>query len=277
MNSNKYYILLGLNKKDNPNSNQIKKAYRKVALKWHPDRNAKNKKVAEEKFKEINQAYEILSDPEKKNIYDLYGENIPKPGIPFSNGFRDPLDIFNNVFNSNGGRGGTSFNSFHTFPMSQPTQVSKTYKYNINVSLEELFLGCTKKMKVTYNAIDPLRRQSIPISKIYEIIIKPGWKSGTNITYNSDNNKIIFIIQEKPHTYITRNGNNLHWICKLDSSQIKKGVKLSIKTVKPDEIIKFNTLNKIIRDGDPVIISGKGMIIKDTENRGDFIIEFSIK
>ena len=277
MNSDKYYTLLGLIKRDNPNPTQIKKAYRKLALKWHPDRNTQKKKQAEEKFKEINQAYEILSDPEKKKQYDIYGENPPRPGIPFSNrqGFSDPFDIFNQVFQRDGG--GLNTSSFHTFPMSQGTQISKTYKYCIEVSLADLFTGCIKKMKVTYNVIDGLNRRSIPISKIYEIIIKPGWKSGTKITYNSDKNKIIFIIQEKKHKFLIRKGNNIHWTCKLTTSQINKGIKLSIKTPKPNEIINFSTVNKIIRNGDPVSITGKGMIIKDTNNRGDFIIEFSIK
>lgn len=52
----------------------MKKAYRKLALKWHPDRNKDNKKVAEEKFKDISQAYEVLSDKEKRKMYDMYGE-----------------------------------------------------------------------------------------------------------------------------------------------------------------------------------------------------------
>merc|ERR1719214_236151 len=74
------------------NSKEITKAYRKRALKWHPDRNRKNKEVAEKKFKEINEAYEILSDPKKREIYDTYGEDaaqeragpMPQGGQGFS-------------------------------------------------------------------------------------------------------------------------------------------------------------------------------------------------
>lgn len=67
-----YYQILGVDK--NANEDDLKKAYRKMALKWHPDRNQDKKAQAEEKFKEINEAYEVLSDPKKKEIYDRFGE-----------------------------------------------------------------------------------------------------------------------------------------------------------------------------------------------------------
>ena len=132
-------------------------------------------------------------------------------------------------------------------------------------------------MKVTYQILDGLSRKHIPISKIYEINIKPGWKSGTKLTYQVENNEIIFIITGKKHKYLTRNGNNLHWTCNLTSKQIKKGVKLSINTPKKGETIQFSTLNKIIRNGDHISVTAKGMPIKDTSDRGDFIIDFNIK
>lgn len=272
MTSEKYYSILGLKSSDNPNQNDIKKAYRKEALKWHPDRNSKNKDKAEEKFKDINQAYEVLSDPEKKKQYDLYGENTPNINFHFNN--RDPFDLFNHVFKNN--HSGFSNHSFQTFPMNQPRQTTKTYKYNVLVSLEDLFSGCLKKMKITYKVIDALSRQVVDISKVFEIKIKPGWKSGTKITYNTDNKIIVFTIKEKPHEYLIRKNNDLHWKCKLNTNQIKKGVKLSINSPKPREVIDFITTNKIIRNGDSVTISNKGMPIKNTNTRGDFIIDFTI-
>ena len=66
VNNNEYYNLLNLNK--NASSSDIKKAYRKMAIKWHPDKNQNNKKKAEETFKKISEAYQVLSDPEKKNL-----------------------------------------------------------------------------------------------------------------------------------------------------------------------------------------------------------------
>jgi DnaJ-class molecular chaperone len=69
-----YYKTLGLKKEDNPSASAIKKAYRKLSLKFHPDKNPNQKEVAEKKFKEINTSYAVLSDPEKKKLYDQYGE-----------------------------------------------------------------------------------------------------------------------------------------------------------------------------------------------------------
>ena len=75
-----YYSILGVSR--NATDEDLKKAYRKLALKWHPDRNKDNKKVAEEKFKDISQAYEVLSDREKRKIYDMYGEEGVNSGMP---------------------------------------------------------------------------------------------------------------------------------------------------------------------------------------------------
>ncbi|KAI4806319.1 hypothetical protein KUCAC02_017148 [Chaenocephalus aceratus] len=67
-----YYQMLGVQK--NASQDDIKKAYRKSALKWHPDKNPDNKDEAEKRFKEISEAYEVLSDEDKRNTYDRYGK-----------------------------------------------------------------------------------------------------------------------------------------------------------------------------------------------------------
>jgi len=74
-----YYSLLGVSK--DADDNAIKKAYRKQAMKWHPDKNQNNKAEAEARFKEASEAYEVLSDPQKREIYDRYGEEGLKNGI----------------------------------------------------------------------------------------------------------------------------------------------------------------------------------------------------
>src|SRR3989338_2988484 len=77
-----YYELLGVSK--NATDAELKKAYRKLALEWHPDRN-KDPKAAE-KFKEITKAYEVLSDPKKKEVYDQYGDSAFQPGSGYGQG-----------------------------------------------------------------------------------------------------------------------------------------------------------------------------------------------
>ncbi|XP_069933317.1 dnaJ homolog subfamily B member 6 isoform X6 [Oryctolagus cuniculus] len=112
-----YYEVLGVQRHASPED--IKKAYRKLALKWHPDKNPDNKEEAERKFKQVAEAYEVLSDAQKRDIYDKYGKEGLNGGggggshfdAPFEFGFtfRNPEDVFREFF---GGRDPFSFDFF---------------------------------------------------------------------------------------------------------------------------------------------------------------------
>ena len=117
-----YYKVLGVAR--DATDAELKKAYRKLAVKWHPDKNPNNQEEATKKFKEISEAYDVLSDSEKKEIYDTYGEEGLKGGIPTGkagaggfpgggpNGAYHGMDddmarhIFENLFGGGGGFGG---------------------------------------------------------------------------------------------------------------------------------------------------------------------------
>ena len=106
-----YYEVLGVPK--SASAEEIKKAYRKLAVKYHPDKNPGDKS-AEEKFKAISEAYEVLKDDKKRVMYDQYGHSAFEGGAGGagyqSGGFQDPFDLFREVFG--GGRSGSVFESF---------------------------------------------------------------------------------------------------------------------------------------------------------------------
>jgi molecular chaperone DnaJ len=127
----------------------IKKSYRRLAIKFHPDKNPGNK-AAEESFKELGEAYEALSDPQKRAAYDQFGHAAFDPrqrgGRGGGGGFHDPTDIFREVF---GGSGGI-FESFFGGggDPSQP-QRGEDLRYDMELTLEEAAAGCEKEISVT--------------------------------------------------------------------------------------------------------------------------------
>jgi molecular chaperone DnaJ len=129
---------------------EIKKAYRKLAVKYHPDKNPGDK-TAEEQFKELGEAYEILSDPQKRGLYDQHGHAaFDRRAGGFSRGaggFHDPFDIFREVF----GGGGNIFDDLFGGGRADPTQPQRgeDLRYDMEITFEEAAQGCEKEITVT--------------------------------------------------------------------------------------------------------------------------------
>ena len=133
MSNQKYYNILGIDK--SADEKQIKRQYRKLALKWHPDKNPNNVKEAKSKFEEISNAYQVLSDPEKRKIYDKYGEEGLKQNENGMGGMSSE-DIFSNFFSG-------GFNPMNMGGFNRRKKAGRIVK-KVNVSLKDLYMGKTK-------------------------------------------------------------------------------------------------------------------------------------
>jgi len=145
-----YYKVLGVSRDATPD--EIKKAYRKLALKYHPDRNNSNN--AEEQFKKISEAYEVLKDDEKRTAYDNYGHSAFQGGGFSSSsegGFHDPFDLFREAFGNKSG--GSIFEEFFGGGGSSSAgQNGSDLRYDIEIPLEEAAYGTDKEIAYRTNA-----------------------------------------------------------------------------------------------------------------------------
>ncbi len=144
-----YYEVLGVEK--NANADEIKKAYRKAAIKYHPDKNPGNKE-AEEKFKEAAEAYDVLSDPNKRARYDQFGHagvdgNMGNAGGGYSSGGFSMDDIFRNFGDIFGGHFG-GFGGFSQQGGGQRVNRGSDLRVKVKLTLKEISEGTTKKLKI---------------------------------------------------------------------------------------------------------------------------------
>ena len=141
-----YYEVLGVEKNADPED--LKKAYRRLAAKHHPDKNSGDKS-AEERFKELGEAYEVLSDPQKRSAYDQYGHAaFDRRSSPFGpgGGFHDPFEIFREVFG-----GGSIFDDIFGGGRADSSAPRRgdDLRYDMEITFEEAVHGCEKEVTVT--------------------------------------------------------------------------------------------------------------------------------
>lgn len=303
-----YYEILGVSR--DADENTLKKEYRKRAMKWHPDKNPDNKDEANRKFKELSEAYQTLSDPKRREIYDRYGHEgmkygdaeLPKGGggahgfssFRFANGggggfggfggFRDPSDLFNEMFGEMEGGGmmfGDRGGGHRHHGRFAAQQKGPDHIMTLNLDLEDLYHGTTKKMKVSRNVSSNGSWQRV--QKVHEVNIKPGYKAGTKITYRGEGDEkpgmspgdLVFVIGEKPHPVFTREDNDLVYKASVSLADALGGTSLDIKTFEGKTLrVKCS---EIIRPGMEKRFHGAGMpLSKRPFEKGDLVIRFEV-
>ncbi len=227
MNSEDYYQVLGVEKK--ASSDDIKKAYRKLAVKYHPDKNPGNKE-AEEKFKKISEAYAVLSDPEKRKQYDNVGSDTFHRSYSQEDIFRD-FDI-NEILRDLGfgGRAAGRRPAYGTRQYRQMPQAGEDLEYNLSITLEESVFGAEKKIALNKDG------------KIDEINIKvpAGISTGKKLrlagkglpgSYGGAQGDLYLNISIVPHPIFARDGNDIYVEKELKFSQAVLGATVEVPTV----------------------------------------------
>ncbi|UYV67375.1 DNAJB5 [Cordylochernes scorpioides] len=270
-----YYQILGIPR--NATDIILKKAYRKLALKYHPDKNTSTE--AEKLFKEISEAYEVLNDKQRRGIYDIYGEEgLKDDGISSNDhaefdiplGFtRYPTDFFK---------------IRRTGPLPRRTKKQDPpLHHDLYISLEEFLAGCSKKVKLTKKVLSPDKRSTREVVKVVTVDVKPGWPEGTKITFQKEGNQnpgstpadLVFTVRNKPHSHFKREQNNLVYYATISLKEALCGALVQIPLLGGGT--HTLTLSDVVNPSTSKTIAGHGLPNhQEPWRRGDLVVRFNI-
>lgn len=242
-----YYDMLGVKK--NASDEEIKRAYRKLAMKYHPDRNP-NKKEAEERFKEINEAYAVLSDKEKRKQYDTFGAEGFHQRFTQEDIFRgfDFDEILSSLFGGRGrrefrsGRGGSDFGDFFGGQaghrdMGRMPQKGEDIVYELSISLEEAAFGEEKRISYRKNGRVEEISVKIPrgIASGKKLRVAGKGMEGRNGGPPGD---LYLQVNVREHPIFSREGNNLTVEKEVSFSEAVLGTTIEIPTLEGMKKVK---------------------------------------
>ena len=254
------YSILNVTKESN--DSEIKKSYKKLAFKYHPDKN--KDPSAAPIFSEISEAYEILTNKEKKKIYDQFGYEAVTDNFE---GSISPIDLFQSLFNvdfTNPVMGGNifMFSDLSSGPFPPGLNIKQTMKYSLNLTLKELYKGTKKEFTIHHRGKDNKMKKTN-----YIINIKKGSKNGDNIIVKEGGNYIselniiedlIIQIIELKHPKYQRKGNDLFIEENISLCEALCGFNLFIQhldgplNIEIKEIIKPNQMYQVFEKGMPI-------------------------
>lgn len=248
-----YYSILGVSK--NASADELKKAYRKLALEWHPDRHkGADKEQAEKKFKEINEAYQVLSDPQKKANYDQFGSANGNPFAggggqgPFSYSYSstgganpfegiDPMDIFEQFF-------GGAFRQ------------ARVPRYSIAIDFMEAIKGVQKEVSIN--------------GKKRKVKIPAGIDEGVSINFGD----FMLSVNIRPHKTFERERSDIYVKINIPFSLATLGGNLEVPTVDGEVEIKIKPGTQ---SGTLLRLAGKGVPHVNSRGRGDEYLRINVE
>jgi curved DNA-binding protein len=291
-----YFKILGVDRKSS--EQDIKRAYRKLALKYHPDRNPGDKN-SEETFKEINEAYQVLSDPEKRRRYEQLGESYsrwqqrgapsgdfnwedwftqPQSGrnvrvevgdlgdIFSGGGLGDFSEFFRRIFGGTGGMNSTYRGDGQRIAGAPPRQA---FQQEVEISLQEAYQGTTRKIQIN--------------GRQREVIIPPGARTGTKVrvadaiatSANQPKSDLYLNIRVADDRRFERKGNDLHTEIKTDLYTTLLGGEVTVPTLSGNIVL---TIPPGTQPGQTFRLSGKGMPqLKNPDSRGDLFVRVNVR
>lgn len=297
-----YYKILGVNR--DASDQDIKRAYRKLSMKWHPDKNTGD--AAPDRFAEIAEAYEVLNDKKTRAVFDQFGEAGLKSGVPdgsggFSGGgYRfttNPNTIFEQFFGTanpfvdmsfSSGVFDNGFGAANATPGNMFGGVKSRKAGDVNrelaLSLEDLYSGCTRRIKVSRKRLVEGQSRYVDSETTLAITVQPGLKRGTKITFPREGDQgenvipadVVFYVEEEQHDRFDRDQDNLYYMAHISLTEALTSCTVKVKTL--DGRTLSIPCNEVISPASVKRVPGEGMpIVNRPGEFGDLFIRFHIR
>lgn len=290
-----YYKLLGISK--TASKDEIKKAYRKLARKYHPDHNPDDK-TAEEKFKEIQEAHEVLSDEEKRKAYDMFGSAEFRPGGRTtwkrpgeeqkgyeysynSSDFPGFEDIFKDIFGFGGGgprrarSRGDSFRDIFSQTTRESPRKGRDLEYQIEIDFDTAIKGGVRDISISRQRQDGVTTEKLSVK------IPAGLKTGSKIRVQGKGETgarggkgdLYLRVKVKPHPLFKRKNDDIYVEVPVTIYEAALGKNIDVPTI--DGTAKVS-IPKGVQSGTKLRLKGKGVPNLKTKARGDQYVTIKI-